>query len=146
MNSRNYNKGNWVLVPSRMDLKIKIPSIPMQILGITRYGDLEFTTPHYSYEFTIPKIHCSGIKLTKEILLISGFLELDQNFWAPEKYRHGNNIYIKDDIIIHPHEDLFEFRFPSFKPGEYKTFQIEYVHDLQNLWISLTGQELKIIL
>lgn len=74
----------------------------------------------------------SGIPLTEEWLLKFGFFEKNLNF-----YLDGIELYFQRAMRIY----VFKY-FENKTNGRY--IEIEYVHQLQNLYFALTGSELTI--
>lgn len=97
-------------------------------LSIAAFHDLEDEcTPYYDNIF--------GIPLTEEWLVRFGFENNDGEF-RKEHYRIKIEIHIehKDDIRVNISDDVGDV---YLKYAEYK-----YVHQLQNLYFALTGEEL----
>ena len=73
----------------------------------------------------------SGIPLTPEILIACGFVYVED--YAEYRYRESTNWF----GVFNEHNDDWYFDKP-----EMSTVVIKYLHQLQNLYYSLTGQEL----
>lgn len=128
MKTNELRIGNLVLIPFSMEGVI-IPSIEKQVRGIGTFGGIDFTEPQFPEDLTIPAVHCAGIPLTEEWLLKFGFKIFP---WGWVK-KSTTDIGLR---ISHPH---FHFE----RDGE-NLQQIKYVHQLQNLYFALTGEELAI--
>jgi len=93
----------------------------------------------YGFEEIYPK------RLTEKILVMCGFEKRKE----PDSPPDCENIfrYVKDNRIIFRGEYLGEaylkFRHGSYEQGRYNVVDLKSVHQLQNLWFSLTGQELE---
>jgi hypothetical protein len=72
--------------------------------------------------------YCSGISLTEEWLIKLGFLKAD----------FGTHYYKDDFMYISIEDDSFIYHHP------YHPVYITTVHQLQNLYYSLVGQELQL--
>lgn len=84
-------------------------------------------------------IHFKPIPLTEEWLVKLGFSEKDHEHidYIPETY-----FSIKSEIGIMNINSCFEFTLDY--GGEFSSSKIKYVHQLQNLYFALTGEELTI--
>ena len=73
--------------------------------------------------------------LTDELLLKAGF-----------DYDQYQVLYELNTVIIHLVGGKFYFRkhYLSNKEFEYEEIEVRYVHQLQNLYFALTGEELEI--
>jgi hypothetical protein len=78
-------------------------------------------------------IDISPIPLTPEILVKAGFE------WSI--YHQG---FYKQDFVFVLHEYEDGFRFKLFRSSEYVGVKINHMHQLQNLYFALTGEELEI--
>jgi hypothetical protein len=136
MKANELRIGNWILIPYQ-NSPIAIPAHETQVQGITIFGEiLTNNTPEHEGLKTHYN-HVSGIPLTKEWLLKLGF----------EKVIHAYVMGIHNRIF----SGLMKFQFDRllqmwvFSVGKYKDItRIEYVHQLQNLYFALTGDELEI--
>ena len=73
------------------------------------------------------------IPLTEEWLLKFGFVRIDSNYEKEWLLLHKNiKTGTVDFLLNEPHT------------GKYKVTVLEYVHQLQNLYFALTGEELEI--
>lgn len=128
--------GNLVLIPE-MHSPIKIPVCQKQVKGITKFGELDFTEPQYPEPLVVPAKLCCGIDLTEEWLLKFGF-EVVYNSDITKRY--DLTIDERFDFLINKHDEkLSGIRFKG------NTFyqEVKSVHQLQNLYFALTGNELK---
>lgn len=91
-------------------------------------------------KITIDHLYClnSGrceydpIQLTEEWLLKFGFV----------KYKYGHNTYRQKSFIIEEGLLNYEFRKRISKEDSLGLAYVKYVHQLQNLYFALTGEEL----
>lgn len=85
--------------------------------------------------------NCTGIPLTEEWLIKFGFERSDSINKSPSfffKYVGGSELHINPEngvVWIERRENVFKFNNPVL---------IEYVHQLQNLYFALTGEELTV--
>jgi len=79
-----------------------------------------------------------GIPLTRELLIKFGF-KIDMLHGRFNKYFIGKNPITNDYMLVLTWLDGHDS--PFFQNGHHK---IEYVHQLQNLYFALTGEELNI--
>lgn len=104
--------------------------------------DLRIGNLVYDYKNSIHKIaelvedddlseYFSPIKLNYTILEELGFTE------------HVNDYYYLGKYIVRFDDDEGNFYFPFFEIGDWE-MRIEYVHELQNLYFALTGEELEL--
>lgn len=97
---------------------------------------------NYCINYTVNRVGSHAIKqfhqidrvkpilITKEWLFKFGFVQQYWNFFPMTYYRKGNILYSLSDGNIELH-----------KPNTYLT-QLKYVHELQNIFFALTGEEL----
>jgi len=137
MKANELRIGNWILIPYQ-NAPIAIPAHETQVQGMTIFGEiLTNNTPEHEGLKTNPN-HISGIPLTEEWLLKFGFEKKDGaglcGFYKDILW----NKYIcwawSIDVGI---EDKNGDELLSF-------IKIKYVHQLQNLYFALTGNELTI--
>lgn len=121
--------GNYVYIPTMGE--IILPSIVFkQVRAINIFGELTFFDGIDEPEFTYPALHCTGVPITEEWLLKLGIKDRTLHingvdfrlFRATEE--NGQDCYVLDVIDYFP--------------------LIRYVHQLQNLYFTLTGKELTI--
>lgn len=110
---------------------------PQEILvvkQITGYGEMKgvhVSKINEDFVWSLPELGIIGIPLTKFWLLKFGFI--------PKEYGYVNQIYVrKPDNRVND----FYFEFDGFDIG--KEVELKYVHQLQNLYHALTGEELTI--
>ena len=90
-----------------------------------------------NYEFIKP------IKLTKEILLKSGFNTDYKDGWIGIDVKSEGGM--TTDFVIATPNNMGEWQdYYAFVYDEYKFVSLEYVHELQNLFTDMTKQELDI--
>ena len=129
MKANELRIGNWILIPYQ-NAPIAIPAHETKVQGITIFGEIltNNTTEHEGLKTHFN--YASGIPLTEEWLLKFGFEKIGGYLWNCKKLgarRFINNPY----GITH-----FEMEF-----GE---THIRSVHQLQNLYYALTGNELEV--
>lgn len=128
MESKELMIGNWVKRPRSLDDRVIVPSIVDKVSGIGTFGNIEFHRDPTVIGFDCPAKHLAGIELTPEILEMAG--------WANYKsyYKYGTvKIWVTGD-------DEFTTVFSYDHAGVH----IKYLHQLQNLFFSLTSTHLKI--
>jgi hypothetical protein len=125
MKANELRIGNWVLVP--YPAPILIPCHARQIDGAEYYGtQLVFGTDPTKHPLTWNLKHCAGIPLDEEWLLKFGFERKNRWFGKGDFSYEDNKIYLG---------------FGCHCEGPEET-DIKYVHQLQNLYFTLTGEEL----
>jgi hypothetical protein len=126
MNCKELRIGNYVCVTEKHPLKVKIINDEDAIMSTV--------SDNSPYITAASLLAFKPIPLTEEWLLKFGFDRVNEKEGNPFK---------KDFITI----DYFSFRKGwCIFPGENISFNpINYVHQLQNLYFALTGEELKII-
>ena len=116
-------------------------------LEVTDDGDWPEVASHWiEPECSFDKLR--GIPLTEEWLLKFGFFlkeEIDdEHFFNGALFQDRNS----DEFVIHHGEEYHYIRdisASSFDGStEYRTTKIQYIHQLQNLYFALTGEELTI--
>jgi hypothetical protein len=84
-----------------------------------------------------------SIPLTEEWLVKFGFRP-EKNYYYP----NPQDVWlVRDNLIITKvlfGDTKYEFHYQSYEPAVYLATKLEYVHQLQNLYFALTGEELTI--
>lgn len=131
--------GNWIMIPYQ-NAPIAIPAHKTEVQGITIFGEvLTNNTPEHEGLKTHFN-HISGIPITEEWLLKFGF-----ECWL-EKPNGG--FYVLHNVIDGTSD--FEVTleggeaYPSIDENCIYWGKTLYVHQLQNLYFALTGNELTI--
>lgn len=85
-----------------------------------------------------------AIPLTPEILEKCGFKSYIRNYWVNEKQQY-------EAIHYYEKKQLIDFYFDKFKRNKWVSdrlfmfdYGIEYLHQLQNLYFAMTGEELEV--
>ena len=129
--------GNMVLVPI-MPSQVIIPSYPKKIKGITIFGELDFTEPSYPEKMLIPAKHCAGIPLTAEWLL-----KFEFECWFDGALK---KFYVLHNVIDGTSDFEVTLQdgkaYPSIDENCIYWRKEFHVHQLQNLYFALTGEEL----
>lgn len=143
-NAQEVRLGNWVLIPNNR--KILIPVHPKQIKGISKFGELDFTEHDYQEELVFSCKHCGGIELTDDILLKCGFNEGTETVNEKEFYiQKTDGLYrLTLEFYINKKDDKYFIELEWDGYGSKIEIPIMYVHELQNLYLTLTGKELQI--
>lgn len=81
--------------------------------------------------------HIDGVILTQEILVKCGFILDDKKDWGKLSLNGSSNFYIQYLTEIY-HFYIVQFRTAGIMP------HCQYLHQLQNLYYALTGEELEI--
>ena len=107
---------------------------------------------HIHYEHTC--IGCDEkliepIPLTEEWLFKFGFEKKPDMRYYSRNSQVNSWLLIKDDLVIQMYKNYngvidFRFNYPSADPSNFKSMGIRFVHQLQNLYFALTGEELTI--
>lgn len=135
MKANELRLGNWVLIPTNKE--ILIPCFPKQIKGITLFGELDFTEPTYRENHLVAAKHCTGIELTEEWVLKAGF---NPKQGTEIKYFE---FFGKSWIFI---VKVIDARYTAWFDngnGDMLLTDLKTVHQLQNLYFALTGEELE---
>lgn len=104
----------------------------LKITNITDYAvNLDISNGDVSDQIDLDEIE--PIPLTEELLEKCGFTKVGSN-------------YEKDWLLLHTHleRQTFDFLLYESSSGKLKATPILYLHQLQNLYFALTGEELKI--
>lgn len=125
MNAKNYRVGNWVSQPHKVGKICEIWKNGIRIEG-----------QNFGHDYA----HTEPIKITEQWLIDFGFkkedlidnsgyyytLELSDSKYCDLSLSSGDkNGYI--EVTLFPYEDYFRYK---------------YVHELQNLFFAITGQEI----
>lgn len=119
--------GNWVLNPDKQKCVIK----EISAIGTVCVNNLDFWKEDNNFGYSTNEI--IPIPLTEEILLKCGF-----------ENTHG--LFTKEDLTpVYLRKPFLEADFYHVKTisGD-KLTSIKYLHQLQNVYFALTGQELTI--
>jgi len=119
MEAKNFRIGNWVRVPTK-DSEIIIPSFDAQIQSIGLFGMLGF--------LNTPKI--KGVKWSVKAIKP---IPLTEEWLTKFGFKKDDGFFNKDGVWLTPDFGLDGIN--PFKP-------IKYVHQLQNLFFAITGEEL----
>jgi hypothetical protein len=111
------------------NMKIMIPHIDAQVQAISLFGELSFLHEPTREGFEMPAQHVTGIPLTEEWLLKFGFIRV-----------RDYPVYSKNDLRIELNIAKSEWTADLYIDRT----AIQCVHQLQNLYFALTGEELEI--
>lgn len=136
MKAQELRIGNWVLIPNSLEDEIIIPTIDKRVLAIQRDGLLIHSSPHESKDYVVPLKHTMPIPLTEDWLKKFGF-EKDSHF----KNRFSIDIIEGEKLLLILHINIHSKEF-EINAGHKTLCVLEYVHQLQNLYHALTGEEL----
>lgn len=117
-------------------VKFQATGIVYRVGSVNKFGDVEVIEP------TEPtKIFKAGemapITLTEEWLMALGFIDPSENGWG---YRLPVNS--ADELCWYKQDN--GIRYQTKGSGFTRDFGIKYVHQLQNLYYALTGEELRL--
>lgn len=119
MKANELRTGNWIIGDVGIPYKLELSD----------FADWYYD--HNSHEFGE---HIFPIPLTEEWLLKFGFRLSVGAAWYNDKF---NDSYFKENFRLNKWDDgrlfLWDYKFPN---------EIKYVHQLQNLYFALTGEEL----
>ena len=140
MNAKEVRIGNWVLTP--MNNEIVIPRFQKKIKGITIFGEFDFNEPTYPENHLVSAKHCAGIELTPEILEKCGLRVADTGYyWIAVREHYNASNDLKPTWLKIKYTQAKNFRVENFAN---KTIYLKSLHQLQNLYFALTGEELEI--
>ena len=113
---------------------IKANELRIGNLILNRHNELDIVSDRTFQDFRFPKMDGNygykGIQLTEEILLMCGFTRIGKSL----RLNTFEYCPISRNLVIHGH-------------GGYYTgliLKIQYLHQLQNLYFALTGDELTV--
>lgn len=129
----------------KLTKQTKMDAKSLKLGNIIRYKDNDKVVPAFRgktriIDITVLRLiyedkpdYYEPIPLTEEILLKAGFKEANYaSYFQTKKWSNGENIItVTDDDCLVSMENTFNKR-------------CEYLHELQNLYFALTGQELTI--
>ncbi len=122
MEAKQLRIGNWVY-SQEIGENVQISSINDEYVTFKDYVTWDY--PNYDEINPIP--------LTEEILLKCGFVLFDKNYDSQDF-----NVYKLGDFTYNTSHNVFWLH------NNYSFTQPKHLHQLQNLYYSLTGEELKI--
>ena len=141
MEAKNFRVGNHVLTATP-GMPIKIPSFRASVQGITLLGELMFCHRPDSQGFKTHTNHVCGIDLVCEDLVNFGFIkDSEWSYRIPlqthyleliPSEQHWYPVYAEVHEMSHQDEQRVGLN------------RIRFVHELQNLFFTLTGKELEI--
>lgn len=106
-----------------------------EVTGITNTGKIWFVPNPAHEQCAWMQDEIKRIRLTEEWLTRFGFKENSEPHFHPESKTFENDL---GDLIVLEHGE-FNYQYPSRYVGE---IEVKYVHQLQNLYFALTGNEL----
>ncbi len=124
--------GNWVRTCTP-NMEIMIPHLDAQVQGIEFGGRLLFCNTPASEGFVMYPQHVAGIPLDVDWLERFGF-EVKPSMSAV--------LYIDQEPVIYLDHTYGGGWYLSFWPYTRRVLHIQWIHQLQNLYFALTGQEL----
>jgi hypothetical protein len=128
-------KANELRVDNFVIYKIDGKNEVCQIEGLTKeYVELRVADPLDFLEDEIPIERCHPIELTPEWLDRSGLVEKESYMPGELKFTVEGNFSI---------EAIDEGKLKFYLPFN-KSIEIKYLHQLQNLYLDLTGEELNV--
>lgn len=122
MNTVELRKGNTVLV-APPNMEVLIPSLEATVQGITAFGEVLCNGTSHTEGFKIPYKFVAGIPLTDKWLKKLGFEYVKEH----ESWGNGKIgvFFIEGEV-------------------SYNIARMKNVHQLQNLYFALTGEELEV--
>lgn len=134
MKSSDFRKGNLILV-SFPGEEVRIPNAKVKVQGITLFGEILCCNTPQVNGFAIGAKYCAGVPISEDELVGLGFNRKyvnDKPVWVTDHYMFNDGIfYVK----------LKNKGFASFIAFNSFLKDIKYVHELQNLYYSLTEEE-----
>jgi hypothetical protein len=132
--------GNWIKV-SRSNVEVRIPDMAVQVAGINVISGICINSnPHLEIPTVFP-IHCAPINITEEILIKAGF-EKRSHTWKDASVT--KQMFINRPFALEYVGNWFLCKISYENLPVLMHGDVLHVHQLQNLWYSLTGQELNI--
>jgi len=124
MKASELRLGNWVEQPNDGVTRVTAVLNDLQIKTETGYVDK----------------YCRPIPLTEEWLLKFGFKQCGYEglFWCHNKLKG-----LEFAGINWADSEFPEYQFLNYRIGE-EIYRVQYVHQLQNLYFALTGEELEL--
>lgn len=138
MDAKELRIGNyvWVSYPQEIDLKTETKGHEIcKIISINENGTVDLLGVEFPKTTWRNATFSKPIPLTEEWLVRFGFRFVERDY-------EGYNQFIKDSFESIYITEKNEFRYSSYKPCGYT--DLKYVHQLQNLYFALTGEELTI--
>jgi hypothetical protein len=120
MKASELRLGNWVEQPNDGVTRVTAVLNDLQIKTETGYVDK----------------YCRPIPLTEEWLLKFGFKDLPVNYMGFYEFKIGTFSIIRE-------QDEYCFPYETYS-GDNIDLEIKHVHQLQNLYFALTGEELEL--
>jgi len=118
---------------------------PFIVSGLKDNGDITIkTVDNDSVNLTMGQ-SINPIELTEEFLLKCGFKEqrLDSQHWFINKI-NKKFTFLTNDIGPDGYSEKLEFVYVELRDFGFELVCLKYVHQLQNLYFALTGEELPI--
>jgi len=131
MNIAELRVGNWVKTATP-GMAVMIPELKAKVQGITIFSEVEFNHSATVQGFKMRGVHVTGIKLTEELLINSGF--------GTRKYEKG--AYSKDGFMFVLRKDKCSNGWILRYNDEYTHGAIQFLHQLQNIYFDLENEEL----
>jgi len=139
MKANELRIGNYVLI-SNYDALVKVPSSPEKVSGIISENELEFEGRYaFRNNFRVSIAHCFGISLNEEWLKKYGFSII----WDQKcNYRAVLSDF---ELCCGDAEECYNFITLKNSHGDNEIkVELLYVHQLQNIYYFLTGNELEL--
>lgn len=138
MKSNELRIGNYLLI-SNHDALVKVPSSPQKVSGIISKNELEFEANHGRNNFKVSTAHCYGISLNEDWLKRFGFSII---LHRECKYRAVLGDF---ELCCNDMEECYNFMTLKNQHGDNEVkVELMFVHQLQNLYYFLTGNELEL--
>lgn len=148
MKTNELRIGNFV--NCALNEQIRIPeSTVRRVDAMLPFGEIIVDLkPTDSFTIKCPIVHCTGIPLTEEWLVKFGFKKVIG--WYINVREHADGLF--DSLELADNNDKAEnqfyvyFRNMRIETDDYVLLRkdLKYVHELQNLYFALTGEELKV--
>lgn len=131
--------GNIVKRPASLQSEVIIPTYIDTVTGIGSFGSVEFYRTPTLEGFECSAMYLMGVELTPEILEKCGFRKWNKE---DEDYMDG-----RCEITVTPRTEVFAVSaFCEVDGSKWHLRDIQYVHQLQNLYYQLTSFPLQITL
>ncbi len=128
---QDLRKDNFIYVALPGSSEIMIPTCKVKVQGITIFNEIECLHEIQKEGFKIPLHHCMGIKITEQHLEDFGFT-----------INSGWNKGPISVIVFNEHSTMVSIVHDHTAQQRFHT-NIQFVHQLQNLYFDLTGELLE---
>lgn len=133
---RDLRFGNWICLTKDSTMTRQVVAIS-GVIGIESRGRITCRTADKKFE-ELSEADIEGIPLTDYLLKELGFVYDEENHWW------GQNKLKKPYVIMFSRPD-WKFTIASKKTPDWIYEKLKYLHQLQNLYYAMSGEEIKVI-